>query len=110
MSGGPDRRDRVEGLAVTMPRLIALLMQEANDRVIVDKTGFTQEFDFRLEFVPASTGGLALTLPSESETSASLPGVSIFAALKQQLGLRLEATTGPVEVLVIDHVERPTEN
>jgi uncharacterized protein (TIGR03435 family) len=44
------------------------------------------------------------------ETPASLPGFSIFEALQQQLGLRLEATEGPVQVLVIDHVERPAEN
>jgi uncharacterized protein (TIGR03435 family) len=111
VSGAPDRKDRIEGFAVTMPSLMVLLMQEASDRVIIDKTGFTRKFDFRLEFTPASrSGGLTPTAPGESENSASLPGVSIFTALEQQLGLRLEATKGMADVLVIDHVERPTEN
>jgi uncharacterized protein (TIGR03435 family) len=65
-------------------------------RTVVDKTGFTGTFDLRLEFAPESAGNLS--------------GPSISTALQQQLGLQLKSTKGPVEVLMIDHVERPTAN
>ncbi len=111
MRGAPDRRDRIEALSITMPRLIEFISEDVNDRIIVDKTGFTKKFDFRLEFAPApGIGGMMPTPPAEAGSSASLPGASIFNALEQQLGLRLEATKGPVEVLVVDHAEKPAAN
>jgi len=66
-------------------------------RIIVDKTGLSGRFDFSLSFAmdPAST---APDVPS------------VFAAIQEQLGLKLEAQTGPVEVFVIDSAARPTEN
>jgi uncharacterized protein (TIGR03435 family) len=63
------------------------------DRVIVDQTALTGAYDFELKFV--RDGG---------------DGPSIFDALAQQLGLKLESKRAPVEFLVIEHVERPTEN
>lgn len=65
------------------------------DRVIVDDTGLTGPFDVDLEWSP-------------DQSASDKP--SIFTALQEQLGLKLESTKGPVEVLVIDHVERPTED
>jgi uncharacterized protein (TIGR03435 family) len=65
---------------------------------VLDNTGFTDVFDFRLEFESTVDSG-----PSQS-------GLSIFTAVEEQLGLRLRSTTGPVEVLVIDRVERPSLN
>lgn len=69
-------------------------------RPVVDKTGLDGVFDFELNWAPESS--------AEKNADA---GPSIFAALQEQLGLRLEAQKGPVEVLVVDHVEKvPTEN
>jgi uncharacterized protein (TIGR03435 family) len=69
-------------------------------RPVVDKTGLDGAFDFTLDW----------TLDSEAEKSADHPP-SIFVALQEQLGLKLEARRGPVEVLIVDHVERiPTDN
>jgi uncharacterized protein (TIGR03435 family) len=68
-------------------------------RPVVNRTGFTGSFKVHLEFAP-----VAPTHDSESTKP------SIFAALEQQLGLRLESQKGSEEVLVIDHVERPSEN
>jgi bla regulator protein blaR1 len=104
-SGLPDFKWRFEGLPIAMPTLIDLLIHETG-RMIADKTGFTDRFDFRLDFAPDPSGGSWPGPPG----AASLPGVSIFTALQQQLGLRLEAAKGPVDVLVIDHVERPSAN
>jgi len=65
------------------------------NRVVVDRTTLEGSFDFDLEWSP-------------DQTATDKP--SIFAALQEQLGLKLESTKGPVDVLVIDHVERPTED
>jgi uncharacterized protein (TIGR03435 family) len=67
-------------------------------RQVSDGTGLTGEYDFSLRWTP-------------DQTVVDEPGPSVFTALQEQLGLRLESREGPVEVLVIDHVERtPTEN
>jgi uncharacterized protein (TIGR03435 family) len=83
---------------IDMPRLIMVLSSIMGNRV-VDNTGYTGTFDLHLEWARSDA-------PS---TDADGAGLSIFAAL-QQLGLKLESGRGPVEMLVIDHVERPTEN
>jgi uncharacterized protein (TIGR03435 family) len=66
------------------------------DRIVVDRTGLDGLFDVDLTWT-------ALTPASDA-------GLSIFTAVQEQLGLRLERARGPVEVLVIDRVQRPTEN
>jgi bla regulator protein BlaR1 len=85
----------------------------AVDRPVINKTGITGNFSFRLEFTPdepiraaqqAREGG---TPPGPNDP---IGGPSIFTALEQQLGLKLEATKGPAERLVVDSVERPSEN
>jgi uncharacterized protein (TIGR03435 family) len=80
----------------------AVLLQVSVDRPVIDKTGITGTFEFRLNF--ARDEAIA-GVPPEDPT---LP--SIFSALQEQLGLKLESAKGPVDVLVIDHVERPTED
>ena len=73
------------------------------DRPIVDRTGLNGTVDFTLEFARVQLGSDA----SASDTSGP---PSIFTAVEEQLGLKLEPTTGPVDVLVIDHVEEPSPN
>jgi uncharacterized protein (TIGR03435 family) len=74
------------------------------DRPVIDKTDLKGYYTFTLEWSPDTTAS-----PDESASSPS--GASIFTAIQQQLGLRLEARKGPVEVLVIDRADRvPIEN
>jgi uncharacterized protein (TIGR03435 family) len=68
-------------------------------RVVIDKTGLDGRYDIDLKWTPA-----------DSATSSSDSGPSIFTALQEQLGLKLESQKGPVQVLVIDHVEQPSAN
>jgi uncharacterized protein (TIGR03435 family) len=74
-------------------------------RPVVNNTGLDGNYDFRLEWTP-DAGAPA---PDRQPVEASI-GPSLFSAIQQQLGLRLEATKGPVDFLVIDRVDRPTEN
>ena len=73
-------------------------------RPVMDKTGFTGEFDLNLNYTDAA--------PTKSPLSAAPdePNFSLVFAAVQQLGLKLEPAKGPVEVLVVDHAERPTAN
>jgi uncharacterized protein (TIGR03435 family) len=77
-------------------------------REVVDRTGLTGEFDFDLQFsAPPATG------PTDAGGVPVAPlddAASVFTALQEQLGLKLESTRGPVELMVIDSAERPTEN
>jgi bla regulator protein blaR1 len=84
------------------------------DRPVINKTGVKGLFDFHLEFgvdqtTPKFLAGGDLDAPPVS-LSDPPGGPSIFTAVQQQLGLKLEPAKGPGEFLVIDHVERPSEN
>ena len=68
------------------------------DRPVVDRTGLRGVFNINLDFV------------ADDAASPDSTGPSIFAALPEQVGLKLETTKGPVKILVIDHVERPSGN
>jgi uncharacterized protein (TIGR03435 family) len=75
---------------------------------VIDRTGIDGRFDIDLTFA----GDIILSpnaapVPREVGATDALP---LRAAIRQQLGLKLESTRAPVEVLVIDHVERPTDN
>jgi bla regulator protein blaR1 len=74
-------------------------------RQVVDNTDLEGNYDFKLEWTP----DLGASGPDGQPMETSI-GISLFTALPQQLGLRLEATKGPVDVLVVDRVEKPSEN
>jgi len=81
------------------------------DRIVMDKAGIRGRFDFHLEFAPDdATPGLKTWLAAAPTSSDPSGGPSIFTAIQQQLGLKLESARGPREFLVIDNVEKPSEN
>jgi uncharacterized protein (TIGR03435 family) len=89
-------------LANALSRLPAL------NRLVVDQTGLAGTFDFDLKWTPDQ-------IPQTPPGGGPLPsidpdGPSLFAAVQEQLGLKLESTKGPVNVVVIDAAERPTED
>ncbi len=90
----------------TMAELASVMQRAALDRPVIDKTGLSGRYDFDLEWTPDdSQFGGSLGKPPASE---SKPG--LFTALQQQLGLRMVATNGPVETIVVDRAERPSDN
>jgi uncharacterized protein (TIGR03435 family) len=101
---------RMQGGKVLMPELVRILSM-ALGRTVIDKTGFTPLFDIKLDFLPdATTSGLPAPPPDGAGAPPDSNYPSITTALQEQLGLRLDSTKGPVEVIVIDHIERPSAN
>ncbi len=101
----------LDGKGVSMEVLATNLSRTYNSvlgRNVIDETGLTGTFDIRLKWAiePLSSGPPAPGSAPAAEPTAP----SVFTALQEQLGLKLEAAKGPVEVLVIDHIEKPTEN
>ena len=77
----------------------ALALQSNLDRPVVDQTGLNGKFDFSLEWTS-----------DQSQAADSNAAPVFFTAIQEQLGLKIEATKGLADVLVIDHVERPSDN
>lgn len=80
-------------------------------RPVIDKTGITGYFEIHLAFTPDdSAAAQSATADSATPPSGVPDNPGIFQAIQEQLGLRLVSARGPVDVLVIDHIERPSEN
>ena len=78
---------------------IAMILFNPTGRIVIDRTGIEGNFDFKLEWMPDS-----------ARAAGNPDGASIFTAVQEQLGLKLESTKAPVEILVIERAERATEN
>jgi uncharacterized protein (TIGR03435 family) len=103
--GGP-----LTGQAVSIQSLAHLLSQQLG-RTVLDKTGLTGNYDFTLKWTPDdSQPPMGDQQGTENEPRTDSSGPSIFTAIQEQLGLKLESEKGSAEVLVIDHVEKPSEN
>ena len=87
------------------------MLSQYAGRVVVDRTGIAGPYDFDLTWTPEQFRGRQAG-PGEQPlqvngVSVDANGPSLFTAIQEQLGLKLEATKGPVDVLVIDGAERP---
>ncbi len=105
-AGTSSSRGEFSAESITMTELARSLTQELSGemgRVIVDKTGIEGRYDVALKWTPDEGQP-----PADSGSVDA--GPSIFTAIQEQLGLKLASSKGPVQVLVIDHVEMPSEN
>jgi uncharacterized protein (TIGR03435 family) len=104
----------LEGINSPLDDFAAVLdqMPEASDRVVVNKTGLTGNYDWRLKWTPEATAqdfsGANDGTPPPAGSDDSAP--SLFTALQEQLGLKLQPQKGSVETLVVDSIDRPTAN
>jgi uncharacterized protein (TIGR03435 family) len=95
---------------------LARLLSQQLGRTVIDKTGLTANYDFTLHWTPDEGEGASFPgagggpQPNNSAAPSDSSGPSIFTALQEQLGLKLESQKGPVEIIFIDHVEKPSEN
>jgi uncharacterized protein (TIGR03435 family) len=103
----------------TMPLLASTIyfygaMAGEVDRRVVDKTGLSGKFDFTVEYAPGEGDGFGrprAPSPPNPDAQASAPlGATFLKAVREQLGLKLVPTKGPIRMLIIDHVEKPSEN
>jgi uncharacterized protein (TIGR03435 family) len=105
----PERRALLPARDATMAELASVMQQGPVDRPVVDMTGLTGRYDFSLDFAPDEGAffGMMATRPPLPDDEAK---PDLFTAVQQQLGLKLVATRGPVEVFIIDQAERPSAN
>jgi uncharacterized protein (TIGR03435 family) len=108
LPGGPKdpggvstQRNIIAATAAPISLLLTVLQQRLG-RAVVDRTGLSGRYTFKLNWTPDSASA-----PNAPDPNS---GPSIFTAVHEQLGLKLEGTRAPVQVLVVDHVERPAEN
>jgi uncharacterized protein (TIGR03435 family) len=93
--------------------MLAHLLSRQLGRTVVDKTGLTGNYDYKLDFTPDN---MTMPMPGGAEggprpeMGAEQEGPSLFTAVEEQLGLKLESTKGTVDVIVIDHIDQPSEN
>ena len=105
-------RGQLSGQAATTGTLAKTLSDQIG-RTVIDKTGLTGEFDFKLEWTPDPGQMNSMTPPpgppgAPQANPPDVSGPSLFTAVQEQLGLKLESARGSVDVLVIEHVDRPT--
>jgi bla regulator protein blaR1 len=87
------------------------LMQSAVlDRPVIDETGLTGRYDFTLVWTPDESqfSGMGAKIPPPTDTANAPP--NLYTAIQEQIGLKLEATKAPADVMVIDHVDKPSAN
>ena len=106
---------QLTGQAVPMTFLVQQLSQQLG-RTVLDQTGLKGNYDFTLKWTPDQSSVPMFQGPPgggpgpDNAPPPESSGPSIFTAVQEQLGLKLESTKGPVDILVIDHVEKPSEN
>jgi len=101
----------IRGTAVSIRNLLGALesVPDVGGRVVTDETGLVGTYDFLLKWTPMEVV-TPQGSPSGTSPSSNAEGVSLFTAIEEQLGLKLVSATGPGQVLVIDHIEQPSEN
>ncbi|MFZ0820814.1 MAG: M56 family metallopeptidase [Candidatus Acidiferrales bacterium] len=116
MGGGSEGTLKITSYGAPFPNFAKMLSGPLWHN-IVDKTGLTGKYDFTLQWTPDGASAPAAGGGDGAQSGTGVPSVSepsswpsIFTAIQQQLGLKLEPAKGPVEIIVIDHVERPSGN
>ncbi|HWE48355.1 MAG TPA: TIGR03435 family protein [Bryobacteraceae bacterium] len=89
-------------------KFVAPMLAEYLGRPVTDRTGLTGNYDFELRWTPDPTEN---PLPTDAgQTPPDPGGPTLFTALQEQLGLKLESRKGPVEILIVDRAEKASEN
>jgi uncharacterized protein (TIGR03435 family) len=97
----------LDGAGMSMNDLAGTLSLLIGSRPVIDRTGFTGLFDVHMQWTPGPAQPGDADKPASSD---DIGGQSVFTVLHRQLGLELKTGIGPVEILVVDHVEKPSAN
>ncbi|RXH58891.1 TIGR03435 family protein [Granulicella sibirica] len=94
----------------TMKDFAGLMQSAVLDRPVVDQTGLTGRWNFRLRWTPDDSqfGGMGAKIPPPTDAANAPP--ALYTAIQEQIGLKLDPTKAPTDVMVVDHVEKPTDN
>lgn len=94
--------------------MLAQLLSQSLGRTVIDKTGLTGKFDYELKWTPdPATTRMPIGPPppgADGPPPFDPNGPDLFTAVQEQLGLKLESQKGPVDIVVVDHAEKPSEN
>jgi uncharacterized protein (TIGR03435 family) len=97
------------GQGIALTSLVAMLSRQLH-RTVIDKTGLTGNFEITLKWASDDNSAAMSAAPGSPDSSTEASGPSIFAAVQEQLGLKLQSAKGPVDTLVVDHIEKPSDN
>lgn len=105
-------RDGLATLSANAQPITGLLNQLSGmlGRQVVDQTGLKGLYQYTLQFAPPTTTAMMPPSPGGGDASPDSSATSIFTALQEQLGLRLDTTKAPVDTITIEHIEQPSEN
>jgi uncharacterized protein (TIGR03435 family) len=94
----------------TIGDFTGMMQNTVLDRPIVDQTAIAGRFNFTLKWTPDDSqfGGMAAHIPPPTDATKAPP--ALYTAIQEQIGLKLDATKAPADVLVVDHVEKPSDN
>lgn len=102
---------KLSGRNANMAEFASVIQRVVLDRPVVNQTGLSERYDFELDFMPdESQFGGQFQVRYPEATSDATKKIGLLTALQEQMGLRLLATRGPVSTLVVDSVQRPSEN
>jgi uncharacterized protein (TIGR03435 family) len=114
--GGRGAVQTLNAQAVQIPTLIRMLSGSVG-RPVLDKTGLTGFYDINLQWLPEQAQGAAFAAPDGGPPRGDSPAPlsdssapSIFVAVQEQLGLKLESAKGPIDLIVVVHAEKPSDN
>jgi bla regulator protein BlaR1 len=109
-----DRNGQLTGMATPVGLLADLLSRqpELGNRLVLDKTGLTDQYDWTLKWTPETpSAAMGISASASPNSSAAEPAdAPLFTALQEQLGLKLEARKAPVDIIVINQIEHPSAN
>jgi uncharacterized protein (TIGR03435 family) len=93
-----------------MSDFAGMMQETVMDRPVIDKTELSGRYDFDLNWTPDDSqfGGMGGKLPPPTDNTNPPP--NLYTAIQEQTGLKLDATKAPADVMVVDHVEKPSEN
>jgi len=112
--GMRSNRGELTGMLASIPMVVNFLSGQLG-RPVIDKTDLKGKYDFKMKWVPDMGSGGGPMEPKnpgggEGPPASTPDGPTLFTALQEQLGLKLESQKGPIEMIVIDRVEKPSEN
>jgi len=94
----------------SMSEFAGMMQETVMDRPVIDQTGLAGRYDFTLNWTPDDSqfGGMGAKVPPPTDNTNPPP--NLYTAIQEQIGLKLDATKAPTDVMVIDHAEKPSEN